>query len=265
LQVAEMRRAADRPTSDLSAYDLYLRAIGNFWPPSRERVIENLRLLEQAIERDPKYGPALAWAAICHVRAHQDGWASDPDLAQERGLDLARRALDPAGAEPVVIVNAAYALAYFGEDIRAMLAMIDRAMHLNPSFARGWYLSGMLRLMAGDLDTAIDHIERSQRLSPRDPVGTQSLLLGVGHFFAHRFATAVVKLELAVQERPTVAFGYRFLAACYAHLGRLDEAHQVIDRLRRLAPIVVEDTSWRRAEDRELLMSGLRLAIGEVS
>jgi adenylate cyclase len=178
LQVAEMRRAADRPTSDLTAYDLYLRAVGNFWPPSRERVIENLRLLEQAIERDPKYGPALAWAAICHVRAHQDGWASDPDLAQERGLDLARRALDPAGAEPVVIVNAAYALAYFGEDIRAMLAMIDRAMHLNPSFARGWYLSGMLRLMAGDLDTAIDHIERSQRLSPRDPVGTQSLLLG---------------------------------------------------------------------------------------
>src|SRR5204862_7640842 len=105
---AEMRRAADRPTSDLTAYDLYLRAVGNFWPPSRERVIENLRLLEQAIERDPKYGPALAWAAICHVRAHQDGWASDPDLAQERGLDLARRALDPAGAEPVVIVNAAY-------------------------------------------------------------------------------------------------------------------------------------------------------------
>jgi TolB-like protein/class 3 adenylate cyclase len=263
LQVAEMRRAADRPTRDLTAYDLYLRAVGNFWPPSRERVIENLRLLEQAIERDPKYGPALAWAAICHVRSHQDGWASDPDLARERGLDLARRALAPAGTEPVVIVNAAYALAYFGEDIGAMLAMIDRAVLLNPSFARGWYLSGMLRLMAGDLDTAIDHIERSQRLSPRDPVGTQSLLVGVGHFFAHRFAIAVGKLELAVQERPTVAFGYRFLAACYAHLGRLDEAHQVIDRLRRLAPIVIEDASWRRAEDRELLMSGLRLAMGE--
>jgi tetratricopeptide (TPR) repeat protein len=144
-----------------------------------------------------------------------------------------------------------------------MLAMIDRAVLLNPSFARGWYLSGMLRLMAGDLDTAIDHIERSQRLSPRDPVGTQSLLVGVAHFFAHRFATAVGKLELAVQERPTVAFGHRFLAACYAHLGRLDEAHQVIDRLRRLAPIVIEDASWRRAEDRELLMSGLRLAMGE--
>jgi TolB-like protein/class 3 adenylate cyclase len=263
LQVAEMRRAADRPTNDLNAYDLYLRAVGNFWPPSRERVVENLRLLEQAIERDPNYGPALAWAAICHVRSHQDGWASDPDLARERGLDLARRALDQAGTDPVVIVNAAYALAYFGEDIGAMLAMIDRAVLLNPSFARGWYLSGMLRLMAGDLDTAIDHIERSQRLSPRDPVGTQSLLVGVAHFFAHRFTTAVGNLELAVQERPTVVFGYRFLAACYAHLGRLDDAHQVSVRLRQFAPILVEDMSWRRPEDRQLLMSGLQLAMGE--
>jgi adenylate cyclase len=263
LQVAEMRRTADRPTNDLTAYDLYLRAVGNFWPPSRDRVIENLRLLEQAIERDPKYEPALAWAAICHVRSHQDGWASDPALAREKGIDLARRALGPAGTDPLVIVNAAYALAYFGEDIGAMLAMIDRAMLLNPSFARGWYLSGMLRLMAGDPDTAIDHIERSQRLSPRDPVGTQSLLVGVAHFFARRFDTAISKLELAVQERPTVAFGYRFLAACYAHLGRLDEAHQVGHRLRRFAPILVDDTSWRRPEDRQLLMSGLELAMGE--
>jgi len=31
------------------------------------------------------------------------------------------------------------ALAYFGEDIGAMTALADRAVTLNPSFARGWY------------------------------------------------------------------------------------------------------------------------------
>jgi hypothetical protein len=87
--------------------------------------------------------------------------------------------------------------------------------------------------------------------------------VGVAHFFAHRFTTAVGKLELAVQERPTVVFGYRFLAACYAHLGRLDDAHQVSVRLRQFAPILVEDMSWRRPEDRQLLMSVLQLAMGE--
>ena len=263
LQAAEMRRVADRPTTDLSAYDLYLRAVGNFFPTSRERVIENLGLLEQAIERDPNYGPALAWAAICHLRSHQDGWVADPDRARRQGTDLARRALHVAGTEPSVIVNAAYALAYFGEDIGAMLALIDRAVLSRPSYARGWYVSGLLRLMAGDIDRAIEHIEKSGRLSPRDPVGTQSMMLGIGHFFAGRFDIATRELELTVQERPLAALGYRFLAASYAHLGRLDEARHVVDQLRRFAPVLSEDMSWRRTEDRELLLSGLRLATGE--
>jgi len=36
-------------------------------------------------------------------------------------------------------------LAYFGEDIGAMMGLLDRALALNPSFARGWYLSGIIR------------------------------------------------------------------------------------------------------------------------
>jgi predicted TPR repeat methyltransferase len=57
-------------------------------------------------------------------------------------------------------------LAYFGEDIGAMMELIDRALALNPSFARGWYLSGILRSWAGLLDAAILHAENSLRLSP---------------------------------------------------------------------------------------------------
>src|SRR5439155_24937254 len=49
LQAAEMRRSAARPTTDLTAYDLYLRALAVFFPVTKERVIEALGLLEQAI------------------------------------------------------------------------------------------------------------------------------------------------------------------------------------------------------------------------
>src|SRR5439155_2724421 len=49
LQAAEMRRSAARPTTDLTAYDLYLRALAVFFPITKERVIEALGLLEQAI------------------------------------------------------------------------------------------------------------------------------------------------------------------------------------------------------------------------
>ena len=59
LQAAEMRRSAVRPTTDLSAYDLYLRALAVFRPRTRERMLEALGLLEQAIAIDRHYGPAL--------------------------------------------------------------------------------------------------------------------------------------------------------------------------------------------------------------
>ncbi len=63
LQAAEMRRSAARPTTDLTAYDLYLRALAVFFPITKERIFEALGLLEQAIAIDPHYGPALSWAA----------------------------------------------------------------------------------------------------------------------------------------------------------------------------------------------------------
>src|SRR6516164_1912539 len=49
LQAAEMRRSAARPTADLGAYDLYLRALAAFYPVSKERAFEALGLFEQAI------------------------------------------------------------------------------------------------------------------------------------------------------------------------------------------------------------------------
>jgi adenylate cyclase len=65
LQSSEIRRATRRPTSDLTAYDLCLRAQPLFWSLGKEGVLQALTLLEEAIARDPQYGLAFAWAAIC--------------------------------------------------------------------------------------------------------------------------------------------------------------------------------------------------------
>ena len=50
-----------------------------------------------------------------------------------------------AGDDPGVLANAALVLANFGEDIGAMMALVDRALALNPNYARGWHVSGFLR------------------------------------------------------------------------------------------------------------------------
>jgi hypothetical protein len=79
LQAAETARSAGRPTTDLTAYDLYLRAYAMFLSSTRQ-IPKALRLMEQAIARDPHYGHALVWAAVCCVRLVNDDRSEDPGL-----------------------------------------------------------------------------------------------------------------------------------------------------------------------------------------
>jgi adenylate cyclase len=263
LQAAETARSAGRPTNDLTAYDLYLRAYAMYMS-SAGQIPEAFRLLEQAITRDPRYGPALAWAAVCCLRLIMDGRSEDPEADLRKGADFARRALEVAGDDPGILANAAEALAYFGEDIGAMTALVDRALALNPNFARGWYISGLLRGWGGQPDIAIAHVEASLRLSPRARVGTSITTIGAAHLYSRRFDEAVPKLLLAIQDDPSFPQPYRYLAACYAHMGRLDDAREIVTRLRAITSVVIPDAShFRNPEHRELLVSGLRLAAGE--
>jgi adenylate cyclase len=111
LQAAETARSSGRPTADLTAYDLYLRAYAMVWSSARQ-VPEALRLMEQAIARDPRYGPALAWAAFCCFRLLLDDDRSEDRQAYRlKGIDFAKRALEVAGDDPVILANAAQALA----------------------------------------------------------------------------------------------------------------------------------------------------------
>jgi TolB-like protein len=255
-------RATSRPTADLTAYDLYLRAYALYLASARQ-VPEALRLLEQAIARDPHYAPALALAAFCIGRVPLDGRSDAPAVDRLKGIDFARRALELASHDPAVLVNVAHARAHFGEDIFAALALVDRALALNPNYARAWHVSGIHRVWAGQPDIAIEHTETSLRLSPRARVGPTVVTIGYAHFVSRRFAEAVPKLLIAIQDDPSFPQPYRWLAACYAHLGRLDDAREMVERLRALPAVVEPDASFlRNAEHRELFLSGLRLAAG---
>jgi adenylate cyclase len=264
LQAAEMRRSVARPTSDLSAYDLYLRALAAFHPLTKEGVVEALRLVDRAVGIDRRCGPALSLAAFCHMRLIIDGWASEPEGHRREGMGLARQALHAAENDPDVLANAAIVLAYFGEDIGATIGLIDRALALNPSFAGGWLRSGVLRAWAGQPDLSIEHIETSLRLSPRESLATPLSQMGQSYFFKRQFEEATATLLLAIQNNPNSPTPYRTLAACYAHMGRLDEARAIVAKLRTITPVVMLGyVPFRDPEHRELYLSGLRLAIGE--
>jgi TolB-like protein len=267
LQAAEIRRSSERPTSDLTAYDIYLRALANFPRAGRARM-EALSLFEQAIARDPGFAAALAWAAVCHTRQRLDGYAENPETSRRKARSLAEQALALGGGDPGVLANVALVL---GDDesaeISSAIALIDRSLDLNPSSARAWFISGLLRVLAGECDKAIEHLQTCLRLGPRDPVGVPLYAMGLAHLFSRRFIDAAEKLALSVHAYSGWPAPYRALAACYAHMGRLEDARAVIEQLRSVGALTAssEINRYRRAEDRELLLSGLRLATGETT
>jgi len=107
LQAAESARSANRPTSDLSAYDAYLRAYAMFSASHHRQTRQALALLEEAIARDPRYGPALGFAATCCMHLATDAEAPDRDANRQKGIDFGRRAVGVARDAPTVLTQAA--------------------------------------------------------------------------------------------------------------------------------------------------------------
>jgi TolB-like protein len=264
LQTAEIVRSVRRPTTDLTAYDLYLRALGRVFTVERRGYLDALELLRQAIGRDPNYGAAMALAAHCQLALHLAGWTDEAEASRREGLDLAQCAIRAAGNDAGTLARAAYVLGYFGEELDAVIPFIERSLELNPSSTDGWQRSGWLRLWSGQADLAIRHFERALRLNPGDPSHSTLMGIGAAYLVSRRFAEARAILLRVLQEQPAWVPIYRLLAACCAHMGRLDEARRFIAQLRALTPVVVPAaTHWREPEQRELYMSGLRLAIAE--
>jgi TolB-like protein/class 3 adenylate cyclase len=262
---AEIKRAVDRPTADLTAYDLYLRALPLIRAWAREPIARAIVLLEQAVERDPQYGPALASLALCHSQNFLSGWG-DAAVESERGRALARRAREAAPNDSMTVTSAAGALLNLGEDTDLLKRMVDGALSRNPSHAFGWMWSGWIRTVSGEADLAIEHFEMSLRLDPRTSRRAFHLTgMGICHFWQRRFDQAAGVLEASFHELPTYAMTTWFLAACYAHMGRLDDARDFAAR-QGIGP----GGQWLKIgllygdpEQRELLLSGLRRATAE--
>jgi adenylate cyclase len=192
------------------------------------------------------------------------GWAQNREANRRKSVELTRQALGCAPDDPDVLAISAAVLGYFWEDLEVAISLVDRSLALNPSFARGWYWSGVLRNWAGRPDLALEHFANFLRLSPRERFGFHQGAIGIALFFSRRFDEAAKQLLASLDQLPTLTPAYRFLASCYAHMGRLDEARQVVERLRVITPLVVPSaTPYRNPEHRELFLSGLRLAADE--
>ncbi|HEX6092277.1 MAG TPA: BTAD domain-containing putative transcriptional regulator, partial [Dongiaceae bacterium] len=106
LRHAEIERARHKPTDNIDAYDLFLRALALHNTVTFEDSQEAIRLLNRAIELDPNYAAAYGLAAYCHMRQRQRG-----PSAMTEGARLARIAAQKGQDDPEALWMAGVALA----------------------------------------------------------------------------------------------------------------------------------------------------------
>jgi len=268
LEQAEIERAHRKPTESLDAYDYFLRGLARAHRVTRDDTTEALQLFAKAIELDPDFASPHGAAAFCYVSRKMNGWVSDSAQDITEAARLARRAVETGKDDAAALSFGGLALGYVVGDLDGAVALIDRALVLNPNLATAWYASGTVRAFrGGEPDVAIEHLERAMRLSPLDQfLFSMQGVTAVAHVFAGRYDEASAWAEKAYWERPNILATLRVSAISYAFAGRIEDARESAARALDLDPGMrisnLKDRIGvlRRPEDYAKFAEGLRMA-----
>lgn len=265
LQFAEVERARTKPTTNLQAYDVCLRALpGLFSLTTKVANDETIALLKRAIEMDPGYSYAKAACAAAYTFRKAQFWISEAEILE--GLRLAKEALADHRDDPGTLTYAAHSLAYLGFEYDAALRAIDRALALNPSSTNTLNSAGWIRAYVGDGIDAAEHFQRALRLNPRDPaLGYMLSGLGLAHLVEGRYVQALDAARKALQESSTWISAHILLTISLVQLGRIDEAKLAAQRMLQLAPTLTltlrrEQMPYRDQLYRDRSLNALRIA-----
>ncbi len=138
----EIAMAARRRPENLTAYDLFLRAMQQYYPVTREGVAEAARLAHRALELEPGFGRAAALAANCHAQNVLWGYSTDPQFERNEAVRLLRVALSVDDSDPDTLAWAGFTSAYMVGDCESEIEIADRAVALNPNSFLAWNSRG---------------------------------------------------------------------------------------------------------------------------
>jgi len=236
ITLSEIERAKRKRPDSLDAYDCVMRALPAVWAQDAETTAEGLRLAEQAIALDPAYPLPKALAAWCYAQRVSYMRAPCPAEDRIKAVNLAQQAASLDSDYPLVltVLSAAFALV---RKFDLGLAAIEKALALDPNSAWAWLRSGWANQYIGNPDKAIEHFQRSMRLSPVDPMHFNALFgIGDAHFARGQYDEAAHWIEQALREKPSATWVYRLLTSAYANAGRLEEAQQAAAKLLEAFP-----------------------------
>jgi tetratricopeptide (TPR) repeat protein len=236
LETAEIERARKKPTESLDAYDLYLRALAAFYAWTRDANDQALALLERSLRLDPRFAAAAVIADNCWAARYAQGWSPiDEAIAQSTRFATLAVQLDPDNAEALAVL--ARRTPSIKGDSEETIALAERAVSSNPNSAFDWRCTGYALMIIGESERAVEHFERTLRLSPRDPraydavSGLALALVQLGHD-----TRAVELFREAIRQNPGFAPAWRGMTSALAMADQREEAERALERTMTLDP-----------------------------
>jgi adenylate cyclase len=236
LSADERARVQKRPTENLEAYDLVLRAMALARTLRRPEMEQALGLLRQAVQIDPSYPRGMANLSLCCWIFIAQGFGHRDNPLVADMTEVAHRALALDPADSGVVAAAAFILGVPGGDMETGLALVEKAIGLNRNNAEAFRAGAVLYAFKGEIDRAVEHQQQAERLNPLDASWNGNLIYPIAYFGVGDHEKVVDWTARILRERPNIAAALRYRAASLALLGRTDEARQVIARLLEHAP-----------------------------
>jgi TolB-like protein/class 3 adenylate cyclase/Flp pilus assembly protein TadD len=221
LSGAEEQLIAARPTSDLTAYELYLKGRVLWGKRGGDNIRQAIAFYERAIVRDPNYARAYAGLAEAYVilPIYADASAREA-YAKGKAAALKALQLDDKLAE----AHNAHALVLFLYlDFAGSISEFQRAIALNPNYttAHHWYGFNPLCTL-GRFDEAIAQSKRAVELDPLSPVINSDL--GSNLMVARRYDEAIAQLRKTLEIDPTFSLAHGALGEALQFKGDLPGA-----------------------------------------
>src|SRR6266481_1360212 len=218
---AEEQLIADRPTSNLTAYELYLKGRVLWGKRGGDNIRQAIAFYEQAIVRDPNYARAYAGLAEAYVilPSYTDASAREA-YAKAKATALKALQLDDKLAEAH---NALAMVLFLYLDIAGSIPEFQRAIALNPNYATAhhWYGFNPLSTL-GRFDEAIAESKRAVELDPLSPVINSDL--GSNLMVARRYDEAIAQLRKTLEIDPTFSLAHGALGEALQFKGDLPGA-----------------------------------------
>lgn len=255
----ERARLASVPTTDVGAYDEYLRARGVLTGSqvTYDQLTEAIERLKRAVRADADF--AEGWALLSEAltdRVNQlreyDGREADAETTgREAEAALARaRDLDPEG--PSTLRSDGYLEQHLHRDPIRALRSLDRTLALYPNDASALFTQATLFAQLGQIDRVVANLERAYALDSAN--GTLTYALTFGYEIARRYADMAPFLERLVELEPekthyaVQAKYYRFLAE-----GSLASFHEFESAVRTVAR--TEKCDVRSVQNHEMIVA----------